>query len=253
VSLLTVRVSGRHTRISGTLRAEGVTLYADKKLIESFASDACINDLERGSILFLNRFSCVAIVSFLLSASALAESVVADFSDLSFGEEGRVLTSQGVTFESGHATAMVLPDNRAGGSGLELTFCGYCNPTESVSIYLQSGISFELDSFRFGSVAEQNTGFPFEGTITGYLESGGTVTQEINIASGAAQLFAFDGAWSGLTSVDIEINLYPDYLVCCDPFAIDDITLQTVPVPAAVWLFGSALAGLGWLRRKQTI
>lgn len=26
-----------------------------------------------------------------------------------------------------------------------------------------------------------------------------------------------------------------------------------VPVPAAVWLFGSALAGLGWLRRKQTV
>ncbi len=25
-----------------------------------------------------------------------------------------------------------------------------------------------------------------------------------------------------------------------------------VPIPAAVWLFGSALAGLGWLRRKQT-
>jgi T5SS/PEP-CTERM-associated repeat protein len=26
---------------------------------------------------------------------------------------------------------------------------------------------------------------------------------------------------------------------------------QVVPVPAAVWLFGSALAGLGWMRRKQ--
>jgi hypothetical protein len=25
-----------------------------------------------------------------------------------------------------------------------------------------------------------------------------------------------------------------------------------VPIPAAVWLFGSALAGLGWLRRRQT-
>jgi hypothetical protein len=23
--------------------------------------------------------------------------------------------------------------------------------------------------------------------------------------------------------------------------------------PAAVWLFGSALAGLGWMRRKQTV
>ena len=27
---------------------------------------------------------------------------------------------------------------------------------------------------------------------------------------------------------------------------------SVVPVPAAAWLFGSALAGLGWLRRKQT-
>lgn len=28
--------------------------------------------------------------------------------------------------------------------------------------------------------------------------------------------------------------------------------ITVVPVPAAVWLFGSALAGLGWLRRRQT-
>jgi hypothetical protein len=27
--------------------------------------------------------------------------------------------------------------------------------------------------------------------------------------------------------------------------------LPPVPIPAAVWLFGSALAGLGWMRRKQ--
>lgn len=28
---------------------------------------------------------------------------------------------------------------------------------------------------------------------------------------------------------------------------------SVVPVPAAVWLFGSSLAGLGWMRRKQTV
>jgi hypothetical protein len=28
-------------------------------------------------------------------------------------------------------------------------------------------------------------------------------------------------------------------------------SVSAVPVPAAVWLFGSALAGLGWMRRKQ--
>jgi hypothetical protein len=28
---------------------------------------------------------------------------------------------------------------------------------------------------------------------------------------------------------------------------------EIVPIPAASWLFGSALAGLGWMRRKQTV
>jgi hypothetical protein len=31
------------------------------------------------------------------------------------------------------------------------------------------------------------------------------------------------------------------------------ISATAVPLPAAVWLFGSALAGLGWMRRKQTV
>jgi len=26
---------------------------------------------------------------------------------------------------------------------------------------------------------------------------------------------------------------------------------SVVPIPAAFWLFGSALAGLGWMRRKK--
>jgi len=31
------------------------------------------------------------------------------------------------------------------------------------------------------------------------------------------------------------------------------VVASVVPIPAAVWLFGSALAGLGWMRRKQTV
>jgi hypothetical protein len=39
------------------------------------------------------------------------------------------------------------------------------------------------------------------------------------------------------------------------PTSVIGITLvrAAVPIPAAVWLFGSALVGLGWLRRKQTV
>ncbi|NND53341.1 MAG: VPLPA-CTERM sorting domain-containing protein [Gammaproteobacteria bacterium] len=35
------------------------------------------------------------------------------------------------------------------------------------------------------------------------------------------------------------------------PMTVASANLSVVPIPAAVWLFGSALAGLGWLRRKQ--
>lgn len=35
-------------------------------------------------------------------------------------------------------------------------------------------------------------------------------------------------------------------------FENEEFTLTVVPVPAAFWLFGSALAGLGWFRRRQT-
>ncbi len=32
-----------------------------------------------------------------------------------------------------------------------------------------------------------------------------------------------------------------------------NLTVQVIPVPAAVWLFASGLAGLGWIRRKQLV
>ncbi|MGI9318021.1 MAG: VPLPA-CTERM sorting domain-containing protein [bacterium] len=38
-----------------------------------------------------------------------------------------------------------------------------------------------------------------------------------------------------------------------NPFGIDELNVNVVPIPAAVWLFGSALAGLGWMRRKPAV
>jgi hypothetical protein len=31
--------------------------------------------------------------------------------------------------------------------------------------------------------------------------------------------------------------------------SVDSLSISVIPIPAAVWLFGSALAGLGWLKR----
>ena len=62
-------------------------------------------------------------------------------------------------------------------------------------------------------------------TTTGPDVSGG-LTLQFNAATGGA-----DGSFSELF--------------------VDNISIQVVPVPAAVWLFGSALGLLGWMRRSS--
>lgn len=67
----------------------------------------------------------------------------------------------------------------------------------------------------------------------------------------------------GWTSVNLDVAAGTHRLAFVslndfDPYGgtellIDNVSTSVVPVPAAVWLFGSALAGLGWLRRKQAV
>ena len=57
------------------------------------------------------------------------------------------------------------------------------------------------------------------------------------------------GVWAGATFVSMGVAA-GTYVWS---WSGDSITLNVIPIPAAVWLFGSALAGLGWMRRKQTV
>jgi hypothetical protein len=68
------------------------------------------------------------------------------------------------------------------------------------------------------------------------------------------QTAVFDASWTNLAYVTVSSQSYSD---CCalgeSTVAIDNLTATVVPIPAAVWLFGSALAGLGWMRQRQTV
>ncbi len=70
----------------------------------------------------------------------------------------------------------------------------------------------------------------------------GTVTSTIN----------FDASWTGISRVTYaaqqELGSEAGSYVY-----LDNISVNVVPIPPAVWLLGSALAGLGWLRRKHTV
>ena len=67
---------------------------------------------------------------------------------------------------------------------------------------------------------------------------------EFTLYSGASAL-TFSGLAGGTPGGSIQLGVAADG-------QINALTVSEVPVPAALWLFASALAGLGWMRRKRT-
>jgi len=62
------------------------------------------------------------------------------------------------------------------------------------------------------------------------------------------------GGWLNLSWAYWQVSTPRSFSFAPDiDLSVDNITVSAVPIPAAVWLFGSALAGLGWLRRKKTV
>lgn len=85
-------------------------------------------------------------------------------------------------------------------------------------------------------------------TLTGTLSGGGTVQQVLNLNS-ALTTYNITGM-NNLSALDISF----DGSVSFAPFDLDNVQMSLVPVPAAVWLFGSALVGLaGWSRRRTSL
>jgi len=61
------------------------------------------------------------------------------------------------------------------------------------------------------------------------------------------------GCIDGIDNCQFTFGVYTtlDYQV--GPYTGGTLVGTVVPVPAAVWLFSSALAGLGWVKRKRTV
>jgi len=85
--------------------------------------------------------------------------------------------------------------------------------------------------------------------LTGYFASGGSISTELtaNTYSDSWFSYTFGSDWQNLVSLEFGALDAP---YSWTAIGFDNIVVTAVPIPAAVWLFGSALAGLGWMRRK---
>jgi len=123
----------------------------------------------------------------------------------------------------------------------------YC-PGCTAQMQAVSGMSFNLESLDIAIP------FPAPGenpiTVTGYYASGNSVSVDLAPGSGSNWAnYTFGAGWQNLYSVDFGSSLGGGP----NAVGLDNIVVSTVPIPAAAWLFGSALLGLGWVRKRAAL
>jgi len=194
-------------------------------------------------------FIICLIMAKLALSPALAATII-DFSDVPpEDQESLVMVSNGYVFsyddtDNPGLFPSIIDD-------AYVMFAAAQNHT-SFSFAEAGGLAFGLQSLDTYGEAWENY-FDFSATVTGYKNDGNTVNASLGsfYPHDDVLTYSFDSTWDDLNSVEIEVYNWSGSLGAGMFF--DNIVVSTVPIPAAVWLFGSALAGLGWMRRKQTV
>jgi len=116
------------------------------------------------------------------------------------------------------------------------------NGTDSIiSLASDSGDIFELLALDASSLVNLSGQL----TLTGSLSAGGTIQQVLNLDS-VLTTYNITGM-AGLSSLDISFDGATQFA----PFDLDNVQMSVVPLPAGIWLMGSALIGLfGWSRKR---
>jgi hypothetical protein len=191
--------------------------------------------------------------------SAQAATVTIDFVGATEPVGNITVDPNGFTFTGGgEIWRMDLnPDYLPAGSGLFMDGGNLVSGGRiEVSMTRQDGVLFDLQQM------DVNMFDPAGGTLCGpclgpdsiisaYDENDNLIAQQtVYVADGIGfQTIVFDSGWSGISSLKYEGQ---EELWESSVAQINNIKVNVVPIPAAVWLFGSALAGLGWFRRRQT-
>jgi hypothetical protein len=228
--------------VSGS-RAESLPLFNNRIIVALLAGGgfAILSKVIAGGGLSMRIFA--AALLFISSFSVNATIVNIDFEDYTGGGGlTGVVESGGFTFTTGFSPGgglIVFSPGLISGD-YSLTWCPVCG----LFMEAPSGTEFSLSSFDTYALAEPTEPVgPF--TLTGHRGDGSTVVFSFPHTM-STQTVNLGGDWTGL----IRVEFTPQYHSVFGN-AIDNISVNVVPIPAAVWLFGSGLGLLGWFRRRQ--
>jgi len=177
---------------------------------------------------------------------ASATTVTLDFEKFTIGAGSHI--DPGFWFQhgayefDGGAIVDSYPENAyvgIGNNGTKVFIAESGMPLSIIIMQRTDGGAFALRGFDlfFGNLPLDATN-----TIYGTVAGGVAGAADLSVPVGT-------GDWLNLTQVTFESISSG---IGSSSIEIDNIVVTAVPIPAAFWLFGSALAGLGRIRRKQT-
>ncbi len=204
--------------------------------------------------------ACIAGIGLMIAShGAQAAVLTLDFEEQASGScagAGSSFVSQGVQFVSTGGTTSFFACN-AGVVGNQTSRAMVeASGQSDFDMTLASGDPFDLLSFdagsRKGSASLIATGI----RLTGFINGGGMVTTDIALNGDLFENFSLTG-FLNLASVSW-LALNPLASVPNPQFVFDNVVINNapsaVPVPAAVWLFGTGILGLiGFSKRKATM
>jgi len=196
----------------------------------------------------------IAAVLLLGCGSVQAAPVTIDFEEFNVGDgpahDGDWISSNGYEFTGtsfpgpfpdGNLAEIFIGDSGSNSFGSSVFFPGQdgFGGLAYVSMRKADGGAFAIHSLDLLFQTDSSSGFT---VIRGTLAGGSVV--DISDAVGT-------GDWLNLELVFFTANGDGFGFGALTSVEIDNVNVSAVPIPAAVWLFGSGLGLLGWMKRKR--